>query len=225
MPLKHPTRGDDLTDLEKFLWRFRMVAHEAQVMWRGFNGYPDVAKVINEDLLFGLSNQALVVVCKFLEIWDQFGTLVSSEPRVASARRAVQPLIDRMRVWKGLDRFRNTTLAHPYTTKSGDLLPPWELLGSGQAPSFHAEQILLLQLVAFGSTAVLAVFEREFDLIQPLTQPPTRALSPNPGIARGSEILGAIRPILADVDARLLNECGVTVSKELREMFRGAIGA
>jgi len=46
----HPKTGLPLTELERTLWRFRMVAHEAQVMWRGFNGYKAVNKAINDDL-------------------------------------------------------------------------------------------------------------------------------------------------------------------------------
>ena len=92
MEPSHPETGDPLTDLERTLWRFRMVAHEAQVMWRGFNQYDDSAKAINQDLMFGLSNQALITVSKFLEIWDDFGSLAKTDARVICSRRAVQPL-------------------------------------------------------------------------------------------------------------------------------------
>lgn len=33
----HPATGEPLNEIERTLWRFRMAAHEAQVMWRGFN--------------------------------------------------------------------------------------------------------------------------------------------------------------------------------------------
>jgi hypothetical protein len=223
MEPKHPTRGGTLTPLERFLWRFRMAAHEAQVMWRGFNAYPDAATAINEDLLFGLTNQALIIVSKFLEIWNEFGKLAKEESRVVPARRAIQPIVDRIYLWKGLDKYRNTTLAHPYTTKSGDLLPPWELLRTGQAPSFHAEIMLLLQLVVFAVASILAVFEAEYRLLDPLTGPSGSPAGPGDGIAKGTEIAGVLGPLLTRVDEQLQKECGVVLKGDLLRMFRAAI--
>ena len=78
----HPETGQPLTELERFLWRFRMVAHEAQVMWRGFNAYEDVQQSINDHLMFSLTNQALLIVTKFLEVWDGFASLAKTDHRI-----------------------------------------------------------------------------------------------------------------------------------------------
>lgn len=199
-----------------------MASHETQVMWRGFNAYPDVAKAINKDLLFSLMNQALIIVSKFLEVWDDFGSLAKPDPRVIPARRAFQPIIDRIRIWQGLDLFRNTTLAHPYTTKNGQLLPPWELTSRGLAPTYHAEQILLLQLVTFAEAGLLSVFEAEFRGIEPLCGP--TGPTPGPGIAKGAEIEGVLRPMLQEVDQKLKSECGVVVKADIVKAFKKAIG-
>lgn len=219
----HPLTHKPLTPLERFLWRFRMAAHEAQVMWRGFNAYPDAAKVINDDLLFSLTNQALLIVCKFLEIWDEFGSLSKVDQRVVPVRRALQPIIDRIRVWKGLEVYRNTILAHPYTTKSGALLPPWELPRTGQAPSFHAEHILLLQLVVFAVLGILRVFEEEFRPIDSLCGPSGPAPGPGPGISKGTEIDPTLRPIVERIDKQLQTECSVVVKGDLLTAFMKAI--
>lgn len=219
----HPVRRDALTPLERFLWRFRMAAHEAQVMWRGFNAYPDAATAINEDLMFSLAHQALIIVCKFLEIWDEFGSLAKEDRRVVPMRRALQAIIDRIRIWEGLEIYRNTTLAHPYASKTGELLPPWELLQTGQAPSYHAEQILLLQLVVLAVAGILTVFETEYRPIDSLCGPIGSQSGPGPGISKGMEIDGVLRPLLTEVDRRLKAECGVVVKGDLPKTFQTAI--
>ena len=153
----HPTAVRKLSDLERGLWRLRLVAHEAQIMLRGFNRYPDAAQAINNELLFGLTHQALILVTKFLEIWDDFGSLAKSDDRVVPMRRILTPAIDRIRVWKGFDDFRNTALAHAYLAKDGTVAPPWELQATGKAPAYHAEVLLLLNLCTLAVLAVLAV--------------------------------------------------------------------
>ena len=40
-------------------------------------------------------------------------------------------MLDRILIWKGLETFRNSTLAHAYLTKEGKLLPPWQLFRTG----------------------------------------------------------------------------------------------
>lgn len=219
----HPETGEPLTNLERTLWRFRMVAHEAQVLWRGFNHYDDAAQAINEDLMFNLSNQALIIVSKFLEIWDDFGSLAKSDSRVICTRKAVQPAVDRILVWKGLEQFRNTTLAHAYVTKDGKLLPPWELTHTEQAPTYHAEIILLFQCVVFAVLAILSVFEEEYSPLDPLTGPPKEQPGFGPGIAKGTEIQPTLKKIMSQVDASLLAECGVVVKGPLLTTFANAI--
>src|SRR5437870_8296908 len=127
----HPITRQPLSELDRFLWRFRMVAQEALLMRRGFNKTGDAAKVLNEELLFFLTNQALIIVCKFLEIWDGFGAL-EKDAKIRQLRRAIQPFIDRIRVWSGLRMFRGTALAHPYLTKDKKLIGPWQLLFEGK---------------------------------------------------------------------------------------------
>jgi len=158
-----------------------------------------------------------------LEIWDEFRSSSKVDGRVVPMRRAIQPIIDRIRVWKGFETYRNTALAHPYTTKSGELVPPWELTRSGQAPSFHAEQVLLLQLVVFAVAGILTVFENEFRPIEPLCGPTGPPPTAAPGISKGTEIEPTLRPILSHVDQQLKAECGVVAAGDLVAAFRKAI--
>lgn len=201
-----------------------MASHEGQQMWRGFNRYKDAEAAINEELMFGLTNQALVIVTKFLEVWNDFGPRLDG--RVIPCRKAVQPLVDRMQVWKGLDAFRNTTLAHAYLDKSGQLLPPWELIKGELAPSYHAEIILLLQCVVFAVLSILVVFEKEYLALDSITGP--GSLTPpsaGPGISTGPEIEKALRPICADVDRLLKQECGVTPKGPIYDGFKKSLQA
>lgn len=220
----HPETGKPLTDLERALWRFRMVAHEAAVMWRGFNGVKDVERDINADLMFGITNQALVIVCKFLEVWDDSGSLAPAEPRIILARRAAQPIIDRIRRWKGLETFRNTTLAHAYLDKDDKLLPPWELFRRGLAPTYHAEIVLLLQCVVFGALAILAVFEKEYAPLDKLAGPGDMPLPPpSPGISLGTEIEGELKAITQQVDFALRRDFGITGDSPLFVTFKRSL--
>lgn len=219
----HPS-GRPLTELERLLWRFRMVAHEASNMWRGFTRVPDVARTINDDLMFGLTNQALVIVCKFLEVWRASSSLAKANPRIVPARRAIQPVIDRLERWRGLDIFRNSTLAHAYTTSEGKLLPPWQLFRAGLAPSYHAEIIVLLQLVVFGSLGMLLAFEKEYTAIDPIARAPdVPVLDPAPGISLGTEIAPAVRSVCAQVDAGLMKELGLRAQGPIFDTFKNAL--
>ena len=201
-----------------------MVAHEAQVMWRGFNGYEDADEAINRDLWFSLSNQALVIVSKFREVWRGFGSLAKTDARVVPCRRAVQPLVDRIQVWKGLDTFRNSTLAHAYLDKEDRLLPPWQLFDAGLAPTYHAEVILLLQCVVFSVLSILLVFEHEYSPIDSLAGPGSTPLPPpEPGISAGTQIKPALQKLCARVDKMLADRCGVSAKGPVFEAFKRSL--
>src|SRR5262249_50822240 len=154
----------------------------------GFNHYPDVAKALNDELLFGLTNHALIIVSKFLEVWDDSNGFAKTEPRIIPLRKTLAPFMDRILVWKGLKAMRNSALAHAYLDKNGDLAPPWQPLGSGEAPTYHAEIILLLQIVYLSVAVILTVFEKEYTLIDSLCGPPKEhVMNRGPGVTHGSE--------------------------------------
>jgi hypothetical protein len=197
-----------------------MVAHEAQVMMRGFNRYPDAAKALNDDILFSLTNHALIIVSKFLEVWDDSNGFAKSDPRIIPMRKTLSPFLDRVRVWKGLKSMRNSALAHAYLDKEGELAPPWHPLGKGDAPTYHAEIMLLLQIVYLSVLVILTVFEKEFLPIERLCGPPQGDLiDPAPGIAHGSEIQKALTPIALEVQDRLQAELGLSVQGPLLKAF------
>ena len=225
MKFEHPTRGGPLTELEQVLWRFRMSAHEAQVMIRGFLAYPDVSTAVNDDLLFGLSNQGLLIVAKFLEIWDDSGRLTKSEHQMLGLRRALKPLIDRIRVWKGLRELRNTSLAHAYLDENNQLTGPWELISDAKAPSYHAEIILLLYLVHIAVLCILFVFQEVYLPIDELAGPPRESKTPpvGPGIELGTQLRPAMDAIAEQIGPRVAKECGVTIRGPFAEQYHATI--
>ncbi len=222
MPFTHPSRGDHLTDLETLLWRFRIAAGEAQRIIRGFLAYPDVYESINDDLLFGLSNYALIIVSKFLEIWDESGSLVKTERKILPLRRALTPLIDRIRAWKGLRSMRNSSLAHAYLDEDGEPITPWHFIETGEAPTYHAEIILLLYLVHIAVLCILCVFEDVYLPIDSLAGHGKGGVAPpiGPGIETGPEIKPAMDAIAADIAPRAKKECGITISGAFARRFQ-----
>ena len=224
MVLLHPARGDALTDLEKLLWRFRIASREAQQMIRGFLAYPNVGDAINADLLAGLTNQALIIVTKFLEIWDDSGKLAKIEPKIVNLRRALSPIVDRIHVWRGLRAIRNTSLAHAYLDK-GELVAPWELLESGKAPAYHAEIILLLYLVHMAVLCILHVFEETYLAIDVLTghDKGDAELHVGPGIRDDTQMLPTLNAIALDTDARMESEFGARVAGPFVDRFQAKL--
>ena len=194
-------------------------------MIRGFLAYPDLSAAINTDLLFGISNQALIIVTKFLEVWEDSGSLVKSEPKILGLRRALKPLIGRIEVWKGIRALRNTALAHAYLDGNGELAGPWELVESGRAPSYHAEIILLLYLVHIAVLCILCVFEEVYLPIDVLAGP--GAGKPEPpvgdGIQFGEDLKPAMQAIAADIGPRIHRECGVVVNGPFAERFQATL--
>jgi hypothetical protein len=215
--------GEEFSEMQRFLWRFRMVASEAHVMLRGFDQTGDVAKNVNEDLLFSLCNHALIIVCKFLEVWDEFGSLAKDSERTRNLRSAIQCYVDRIRIWKGLEQFRNTALAHPYLTKDKKLIGPWELIANEKAPSYHAESVLLLQIVSFAVLCILSGYPEEYREIKPTLAAPAPLTTAGPGITRGTEI-NPVLSHLAGIAETKMTALGVTIPDDIAAEFISGVG-
>jgi len=195
-----------------------MVASETQVMFRGFHRVGN-AEELHSDLLFALSNQALILVCKFLEIWREFGSLRGKDSRVGGVQAAVMPYVRRINVWTGLEQFRNGALAHPYLTKDKKLIGPWELIAENRAPTYHAECILLLKCVKLAVLAILSAYPAQYIGIAPLLRTSKPEPGPSPGIASGQEIDPELKRLSRAVDAALA-EIGISVSPLIATEFK-----
>ena len=192
-------------------------------MLKGYRDVPDLDRDISDHLLFSLMNHALMLICKFLEVWDDLGSLAPHDVRVISARRAVQPFVDRIEMWPGLEAFRNTTLAHAYEDKTGAPVPPWDMLYDHNAPTYYAEVILLQHCVHGAVAGILACFELEYLAIKPLVGPSDRPVpTAGPGIEKGKDIPTALGPIGAEADRRLA-ALGVSLKGTIAREFRDAL--
>lgn len=194
-------------------------------MLLGFDRTADVAKKVNDELLFSLSNHAQILVCKFLEVWRDFAQLRGADPRVAPVIHSVTPLVDRIEVWQGLKTQRNRVLAHAYLIKPGDILTgPWDLLNSQHAPTYVAEVILLLQLVNYAVLSILCAFEAEYLPLRPLLSGSRPQPSQGPGIRFGRDIKPTLAAILPEVDRRLAS-MRVAVRGPIAQEFLQAVNA
>ena len=220
----HPDHGAPLDPLERALWRFRLVGHEATVLCRGFKTEADAGRDVNADLKFVIANQSLLIVSKFREVWNEFGRLASTDARVVSARRATQPIVDRIDVWTGLRTHRNTTLAHAYLDSTDAILPPTSLIRDGTVPTFHAEILLLVHLVVHATAVVLQAFEDCYVAIDPVTRDaPATVVEKGPGIESGDEIDAELGAVMDRVSEVYKAEFGVPLGGRIVETFRAAL--
>ena len=214
----HPVRKESLTPLERDLWRLGMVAQEAEILLRGLNHYNDASASLNQDILFTITNQASIIICKFLEVWNATGRHAKADPRVIPRRRAAQPILDRITVWKGLARFRNSILAHPYLTSDAKLIEPRVIMSEYGVPAFHAEILLLLQLTRGAVLVFLDGFQTEFLALWPLSNENKFVLDPSPGIQLGTQIDPELRRVLGQADESLRRE-GLTIDPAFGDEF------
>ena len=216
----HPVRGDSLSPVEHQLWRFRMVAVEVQSLIRGWYSFDDVAG-IPDALFFPLTNQGLLLIAKFHEVWRSFGHLAKFDSNVVRVRKAVSPLSRRIDVWDGLTEFRNTALAHPYETKGKKLVGPWYLMTQHRVPTYHAEVILLLHCVNLIVAAVLATFATEYAALGPSLRTELPVPEAGPGIKSGDQIHPALNELTERVIAAM-NAEGIPIDSAVYEEFRSA---
>ena len=214
----HPVRHEALTPLERDLWRLGMVSQEAEILLRGLNHYKDAAASLNQDILFTVTNQASIIICKFLEVWSATSSHAKTDPRVVPRRRAAQPMVDRIKVWKGLDLFRNSTLAHPYLTSDGKLIEPRVIIREYGVPAFSAEVLLLLHLTRGAVLIFLDGFQTEFLALWPLSNENKFVVDPSPGIKLSTEIDPELRRVLGQADEILRRE-GLTIDPAFGREF------
>lgn len=138
----HPS-GRPLSDFERALWRLKMVSHEANLLICSVTRSEDRKK--DKSLLFTLTNYGLVLVTKFLEIWDEFNGMAKDNRRVKEVAQAVSPAIRRItKTWPQIRSYRNWAIAHPYSIRDEpEITPPWKLLEAEVGPFQHAEILVL----------------------------------------------------------------------------------
>src|SRR6266568_4703986 len=74
----------------------------------------------NGDLQWTVCNHIQILLCSFLEEWKIFESFAEDDERIRDTLKIAAPALDRIRAWKGLERVRNTLLAHNLRDKKGN---------------------------------------------------------------------------------------------------------
>ena len=163
----HPT-GRELTELERCLFCFYLNGTEAKHCIDAIAGHDD--RKHDAAFVFTLTNHALILINKLLEVWIKFCSQRKADERVKKLIESMRPAVERLRSWAGIEAFRNQALAHGYRTKSSKVVHPTALLRSGSVPLQNDETMHLLLLCKVLSTAVIVFFAAEFGGIRPLLE-------------------------------------------------------
>ena len=86
----HPD-GRPLSDFERALWRLKIVSHEATCAICSVIVAEDRKR--DRNLLFTVTNHGLIIVCKFLEIWDVFNRMGVDNRRIREVTVAAAPAV------------------------------------------------------------------------------------------------------------------------------------
>lgn len=180
----HPT-GRPLTEFERQLLRVRLISHEAHMLLCGLTRTDD--RKADLDLVLTLQNYALIIICRFLEIWAKFDALSKDNRRVREISTSVSFMVDRINEWPGLRDYRNWILAHKYQVhRNPEFIPPWVVLNTGRVPSKAPELMVLLDCVKNIGFAVAAYYGDIYRELKPVLIPPPETESSH-GVQTGEE--------------------------------------
>ncbi len=180
----HPD-GRELTEFERRFLRLRLIGHEAHLLFCSITRTEDRKR--DGELALSVQNYALIVVCRFLEVWGQFQSLGKDNRRVRDFASAASPYLDRINIWPGLREFRNWILAHRYQIEANpEFIPPWVVMATGRVPTKPAELLLLLDCVRQVSACACAYYGDIYRSLQPLLRPDGEP-TPARGVSTGEE--------------------------------------
>ena len=212
----HPS-GRPLSDFERRLCRLSLIGHEAHLLICSAIRTEDRKRDV--DLMFTLQHYALILICRFLEIWGQFQSLAKDNRRVLEITRAMSVYVDRIRIWPGLEQYRNWIIAHGYRIGSNpELVLPWTVINTGRVPSHAAEWLLLLECGRFAVAGVLAYYGDILRVLNPVLDP-----GPDPEIEQGVQdgaAAQAARIEMATEGNRRLEELGVDLHDPVFQRFK-----
>jgi len=141
----------------------------------------------DDDLVLTLQNYALILICRFLEIWGQFNALAKDDRRVLEITRALSPYLDRINEWPGLKDFRDWILAHKYQIdRRPEFVPPWEVLNTGRVPAKAPEMLVLLDCVQQAVACTMAYYGDILRDLAPVLRPSPEGAAPH-GALTGEE--------------------------------------
>ncbi len=156
------------TPFEESLLNLRRIQTQLDSALRAFHGKELVA---NGDLEWTVCNHIQILLCSFLEEWKIFESFAKDSERIRDTLKIAVPALDRIRAWTGLERVRNTLLAHNLRDKKGNPVSIWDVFNSNKIPTAYAEIILLARLAVLAIRRTREPHYSEFHLAaQRLTQ-------------------------------------------------------
>lgn len=181
---RHPD-GRELNEFERRFLRLRLIGHEAHLLFCSITRTEDRKQ--DGELALSVQNYALVMVCRFLEVWGQFQALAKDNRRVRDFASAASPYLDRITIWPGLRDFRNWILAHRYQIDTNpEFIPPWAIMATGRVPTKPAELLLLLDCVRQVSASACAYYGDIYRSLQPILRTGDEPV-PARGVSTGDE--------------------------------------
>ncbi len=180
----HPS-GRQLSEFERRLLRVRLLGHEANLLFCSTTKTEE--RLADSKLLFSLQNYGHIIICRFLEAWQQFNSLAKTDTSVLKISRALSFYIDRLNEWPGLTDYRNWILAHEYQIGSSpEFIPPWVVAGTGTVPTKPAEVLVLLDCVRMASACLLSFYGDVYRELTPVLRVPSESPPPH-GVTTGDE--------------------------------------
>src|SRR5690242_3471355 len=98
-------------------------------------------QVANGDLEWTVCNHIQILLCSFLDEWKIFESFAEDNEWIRDTLKIAVPALDRIRAWTGLERVRNTLLAHNLRDKKGNPVSIWDVFNSNKIPTAYAEII------------------------------------------------------------------------------------
>lgn len=212
----HPS-GLSLTEFQRRLCRLYLIGHEAKQLI--CSALRTIDRKRDTQLMFTLQHYALILICRFLEIWKQFQALAKTNHQIRDLASAMSIYVDRIQIWPGLKEYRNWIIAHNYQLGSNpEFLPPWVVLHTGRVPANAAEWLLLLDCVRFAVAGVMAYYAdivRGLDpVLDPGLEPPLKK-----GVKNDTEAQAERVKLAIEGDNRL-EELGVDLCDPVFQRFK-----
>src|SRR5437588_12808441 len=127
--------------------------------------------MVNGDLQWTVCNHIQILLCSFLDEWKIFESFAEDDERIRDTLKIAVPALDHIRAWTGLERVRNTLLAHNQRDKKGNPVNTWDVFNSNKTPTAYAETVLLARLAVLAIRRTHKQHYSEFHLAaQRLTQ-------------------------------------------------------
>ena len=111
-------------------------------------------------LFFNARSLIILYTCSFLSEWEDFLVKRSEEEHkqsIIKGKKIAKPIIDRIKEWTDLKKYRNTVLAHNFRDKSNNYEPifPMDNIENLIVPK-HISEFLLLRMLVLRAVEIIS---------------------------------------------------------------------